>query len=256
LTYPLSAEVTAGQPTAAAQYNALRKDALTLGNDAANSLNLAQFFNRFTQFMTISILATNRLRVPYSVSQPPTIMINGYLLQAAANVDLPAGQFSGAAATWYIFAVRSAASTTFTLAVNTSAAEPTDQRLIGECNWDGSNLISVKCYFTPVATLPSADYDSGWFAVTTGGTYTKAHGFGQLPRIVELYWCASSNGAGNNIPVFVVYTNSPFGSTESPLYMDATNVYAATGTGSQGGMVVHSIPTQASSGYYRILAWK
>jgi len=255
MTYPLSTEVTAGQPTAADQYNNLRKDALTLGNEAADSLNMSQFLNRHFEFLDIQYLATNRLRVPYSNAQPPTLMINGYLLQAAANVDLPANQFSGPAATWYIFAVRSAGSTTFTLMVNTSAAEATDQRLIGECTWNGSSVTVVKCYFTPIVVIPVADYDSGWFAVTGGTLYTKAHAMGQVPRMVFLYWCNVANGAGDTYLVTVVNTTSPSTNTVSPMYFDGTNINIKTGAGS-GNSTLMAVTVQSASGYYRVLAWK
>jgi hypothetical protein len=256
MTYPLSAEVTAGQPTAAAQYNHLRSDALTLGNAAADSLDLAHFFNRHAEHMVLQYLANNRLRVPYSISKPPTLMINGYLLQATANVDLPANQFSGAAATWYVFAVRSPGSTTFTLAVNSSAAEATDQRIIGECVWNGSAVCSTLCYFTPTAALPTADYDSGWFAVATGQTYSKAHGLGQVPHIVNLLWCPNLDGSGSNYPVSVVYTNSPCNTSVSPLYYDGSLIGITCGSGTYGGSTIACSGNFATAGYYRILAWK
>ena len=37
MTYPLSSEVSSGQPTAAAQYNNLRRDALRLGQADADA---------------------------------------------------------------------------------------------------------------------------------------------------------------------------------------------------------------------------
>lgn len=183
MTYPISEEVTPGQPTASAHYNNLRRDALRLGNADVDSLTIAGFLNRHFEHMNLQYLATNRVRVPHSINQPPTLMINGCLLQATASVDLPSNQFTGVAALWYIFAVRTPGSTTFTLAVNTAAAEATDQRLIGECYWDGENILvpSIKCYFQPVLALSAADYDSGWFAVTTGATYTKNHMLAALP---------------------------------------------------------------------------
>lgn len=255
MTYPLSSEVTAGQPTLADHYNNLRKDALQLGNAAADSLTLAGFLNRYNEFVTLEYLDTNRLRVPYSTGQPPTLMINGCMLQATANVDLPSNQFSGSSATWYVFAVRTAGSTTFTLSVNTSATETANQRLIGEVTWDGGDIIVVKSYFSPAVVIPDADYDSGWFAVTTSTTYTKAHSIGQVPRFVQLYWCSTSNGAGGIYPVTCVYTASPTSNTVSPLYMDATNVYAITGTASGTGTLM-STNVRSGSGYYRIMAWK
>lgn len=252
MTYPQSAQVIAGQPTAAAHYNNLRADALYLGNDSADSKSLAGFFNRHAEFINLEVLNSTRLRVPYSINQPPTLMINGCLLQASANVDLPSNQFNGSAATWYVFAVRSAESTTFTLAVNTSSAEATDQRLIGEAYWDGSAITTVACYFTPTTQLAKADYDSGWFGVSFNTTYTKAHGLGQTPRLVILLWSASSTGASENIPVTSVGNNS---NGFPVLGFDSTYVYATTGDSASSG-TVRSTRITSGSGYYRFLAWK
>ena len=252
MTYPQSSEVTPGQPTAAAHYNNLRADALYLGNDSADSKSLAGFLNRHAEFMSLEVLNSTRLRVPYSINQPPTLMINGCLLQASANVDLASNQFSGSAATWYVFAVRSAESTTFTLAVNTSSAEATDQRLIGEAVWDGSAITAVTCYFTPAAQLCPADYDSGWFGVSYNTTYTKAHGLGQTPRQVILVWSASSTGASENIPVTSVGNNS---NGFPVLGYDSTYIYATTGDSASSG-TVRSTRVTSASGYYRFMAWK
>jgi hypothetical protein len=252
MPYPLSSEVTPGQPTAAAHYNNLRADALYLGNDSADSKSLAGFLNRHAEFMSLEVLNSTRLRVPYSINQPPTLMINGCLLQASANVDLPSSQFSGSAATWYVFAVRSVESTTFTLSVNTSSAEAPDQRLIGEAVWDGSVISSVTCYFTPVARLATADYDSGWFAVAYNSTYTKAHGLGQTPRQVILLWSASSAGASENIPVTAVGLSS---NCVPVLGFDSTYLYATTGDSATSG-TVKSTRAVSASGYYRFMAWR
>jgi hypothetical protein len=258
MTYPLSSDVTPGQPTAAQQYNNLRADALTLGNASADSLTLAKYFSRHVENFVVTYLATNRLQVPYSVTTPATIMINGYLLQATANITLAAGQFSGAAATWYIFAVRMAGSTTFTLSVNTSAVEATDQRLVGECVWDGANIASVTCYFVytpPTPEFPNPDYDSGWFAVTNATSYTKAHNIGANPRIVSLLYCSSTSGA-NVYPVTCVYNSSPIAGTYIPFYINSTNIVIQTGAGTSGACTLNATNAQSSSGYYRILAWK
>lgn len=250
--YPLSSEVTAGQPTAADHYNDLRRDALLLGNADADSKTLAQFFKRYSAFMTLQVIATNRLRVAYATDKPPTLMINGVMLQAGANVDLPSAQFTGDPATWYVFAVRSAGSSTFTLAVNTSSAEATDQRLIGEAVWDGTDLVSVLCYLTPEAQISVADYDSGWFAVSTSTTYTKTHGLGQIPRLVLLTWSSSPVGAVENIPVIVVTHASSFNTVAE---YTATLLYATTGDNATSG-TLKNIRKSSGAGYYRFQAWK
>ena len=141
MSYPSSSDVLAGQPTSYLHYNTLRADAVYLGNLPADSATLAQLLTRYTRNLVLVPLATNRLRVPYDASFPCCIVIRGYLCIAAADIDLPALTFSGVAATWYIFANRTAGSTTFTLTANTSLTETADQRRIARIDWDGSNLV-------------------------------------------------------------------------------------------------------------------
>lgn len=256
MTYPLSSEVTSGQPTRVTDYNNLRRDALLLGNADADSLNLAGFFNRHAEHMTLIYLATNRLRVPYAINKPPTLMINGCLLQATANVDLASSQFTGEAATWYVFAVRTAGSTTFTLSVNTAAAEGANQRLIGECYWDGTNITQtlIKCYFVPTVALPAADYDSSWFAVLSNNIYSKIHGLGCVPRLVQLFHSADSSGVSECVMVATVQDDT--GLIKGPIGWDATSIYIATGRSTSYGSTCFSMRRNTNAGYHRVLAWK
>ncbi len=148
MTYPLSSEVSSGQPTAAAQYNNLRRDALRLGQADADSATMADFLGRFSHNLRLEALESDRLRVPASLNSPAVLLVNGCMLTASANVDLSAsGKPSGAAADWYVFAVQSAGSASFTLEVNTSASEASGRRLIGQFYWDGSRIApgSVQC---------------------------------------------------------------------------------------------------------------
>ena len=142
MTYPLSSDVTAGQPTAADHYNNLRADALRLGQLAADSANLAELLTRVEQNLTIQILSTDRLRVPATTSAPVSLIIDGYyIVKSTSNIDLSAGaKPSGSAMMWYIFAVRTPGSTTFTLSVNTSSTESSGYRLIGSFYWNGTAI--------------------------------------------------------------------------------------------------------------------
>ena len=70
MTYPLSSEVSSGQPTAAAQYNNLRRDALRLGQADADAATLADFLGRFSHNLRLELLETDRLRVPASPTSP------------------------------------------------------------------------------------------------------------------------------------------------------------------------------------------
>ena len=143
MTYPNSSNVSAGQPTASAHYNHLRSDALFLGKDESNAVTLGKVLSRYEENLKLELLETNRVRVPASLEQPVNLMVSGYMLQATANVDLSSGAApAGAAAVYYVFAIRSGGSTTFTIDVNTSAAESTDRRLIGSFYWNGSAIVA------------------------------------------------------------------------------------------------------------------
>lgn len=254
MTYPLSSEVTSGQPTAADHYNNLRKDALYLGNNETDSLSMKGFLNRHQEHMNLAYLSSNRVKVTFDANKPPTIYINGCLLQATAEVDLAAGLISGDAATWYIFAVRTAGSTTFTLTCNTSATESTDQRLIGELYWDGSTIkkTTIKCYFELAAKIPPADYDSGWFAAAYNCTYTKAHSIGSIPRLVVVYYSSSSTGTSEWVVLTVLQNNS---AVQSPIGFDSTSIFIQTGAVNTYNAAIYSTRVQSNSGYYRIFAW-
>ncbi len=250
MTYPLSSQVTAGQPTAAEHYNHLRKDALNLGQAETDAVTLGKFFRRFASGMKLEYLANHRVRVPYSSANPPTLMVNGYMLQSDANVDLPVGVISGPAALWYIFAVRTAGSTTFTLTANTSASEGNDQRLIGQAYWTGSTLISIVCYMTP-GSLPTADYDSGWFACTYNTVYPKAHGLGVPPRLVILYHSADSAGTSEWVRVNYVQNGNYL---HEVLGCDTSCIYIQTGVTAENA-TCYSSRRLSSTGFYRVFAW-
>lgn len=142
MSYPESANVSSGDATLATHYNNLRADAVHLGQVAADSVALGTLLERYVTRLAIERLDTTKLRVPASASAPVSLLIDGYLCQAVANVDLAAGEVpSGAANVFYIFANRSGASTTFTLTVSLTSTEVTDKRRIGRFYWDGSAIV-------------------------------------------------------------------------------------------------------------------
>jgi hypothetical protein len=150
MPYPLSTDVTAGSPTAYQHYNNLRSDALRFGNPEADAANLGALMSMFQQNLSVEYLAVNRLRVPASLTLPVGVMVGGVPLLVSANVDLPSGASpSGPATTWYIFAVRSAGSTAFTLDTNTSSVETSSRRCIGDFYWDGTQIVpkSIHMYY-------------------------------------------------------------------------------------------------------------
>lgn len=251
MTYPNSSDVAAGQPTASAHYNNLRKDALYLGNVAADSVSLGSFMQSFVLNIELEYLATSRVRVPYDSQKPATIMISGCMLLQNAAIDLAASSFSGAAATWYIFANRTAGVTSFTLSVNTSPVPAADQRLIGECYWNGTSLVATSIYsYSQGGDVRLPDYDSGWYSVAYNQTYVKTHNLGQVPRELILYWSSTNDGSTARYPVYVA-THTSSGSV---VYCDVSNIYTKTASSSTAG-TLYSTNTVSGGGYYRILAW-
>jgi len=142
MSYPLSADVAAGDPTQASHYNNLRADALRLGQLAADGVNLGSLLEFFESKLTIQRLSNNKVRVPGTALLPVDLVIAGVPLRSVVNVDLAAGDVpTGGAQTWYIFANRTAGSTTFTLSINTSNTEGVNQRRIGQFYFDGTNIV-------------------------------------------------------------------------------------------------------------------
>jgi len=142
MSYPLSADVAAGDPTQAAHYNNLRSDALRLGQLAADGFNLGSLLECFESKLTIQRLSTNKVRVPGTALLPVDLVIAGVPLRSVANVDLAAGDVpTGGAQFWYVFANRAVGSTTFTLSINTSNTEGVNQRRIGQFYFDGTNIV-------------------------------------------------------------------------------------------------------------------
>ena len=142
MSYPLSSAVSAGDATLASHYNNLRSDALYLGQVPADAVSLGLALDRLEFRLTLERLNTTQVRVPASATAPVSLLIDGYLVQSAANVDLAIGDApSGAAAAYYVFAVRASASTSFTLKVSTSPTETGNDRKIGRFYWDGAKIV-------------------------------------------------------------------------------------------------------------------
>lgn len=253
MPYPTSSDVAGGQPTASAHYNNLRKDAIYLGQSSADAAPLGTFFSHFVENMSLEYLALNKVYCPYVASKPTRIMINGYMLYQVADIELPVSIFSGAAAIWYIFANRTPASPYFSLTVSTSPIEAADQRLVGQCYWDGTNVIAGSVYSYFDHDLPAADYDSGWFAVANSTTYTKTTNFYSLPRMVMLLHNSASDGSGNT---HIVYSGeTAAGPGKDVVQISTTSIVMRSGNSGTGGTLFNNLAS-SNSGYWRVLAWR
>ena len=102
-----------------------------------------------------------------------------------------------------------------------SAAISTDTGLAED---DDDLLASQKAIKAYADTKQAAitTYDSGWFAVNKATLYSKAHGLGAVPTIVQVWYSDTSDGTGD-----VVLTNSPGDATGRQICVvdcDATNI--------------------------------
>lgn len=234
MVYPLSTDVSSGQPTAVDHYNNLRADALRFGNLAADAVNLGTLMDRYESNLNLVYLSANRVRIEASPTSPVSLVIDGIPLRTVANVDLPtASAPSGAAGDYYVFAIRSAGSTSFTLSVNTSPTEWTGARRIGQFYWDGSALVrnSIRTEYrsfltdllkyappqscqgrltlTPAVSVTTTDVTAGTLLFTPclgNSVDLYAPGFGWVPyTFEELSLSFAGVAADLNHDVFVHY---------------------------------------------------
>lgn len=111
---------------------------------------------------------------------------------------------------------------------------------------------SLATFNSPLAT----EYDSGWFAVAYGNTYTFAHGLGGAPKLAIVEWC-STNAPTPSTKIYVVL--SVFSASNvmvTTLAFDDTNIYASAGTQTTAGTKYASDGTQSAAGFWRVRAWK
>ncbi len=150
MTYPLSSPVTAGDATLASHHNNLLLDAVYLGQSSDDAVALGAALERYATRLEIEKISAAAVRVPASATAPVSLVIQGFLCQAVANVDLAGGEApAGVAAPYYVFANRADDSTTFTLTVSTIITQGANQRRIGRFYWDGSAIVkdSVRSEF-------------------------------------------------------------------------------------------------------------
>ena len=59
--------------------------------------------------------------------------------------------------------------------------------VITAAQWNQDVVDNAQYLYDSALGTDGTQYDSGWFAVTYGTTYTKAHGLGATPRSVEVW---------------------------------------------------------------------
>lgn len=254
MTYPLSSEVSAGQPTYASQYNNLRQDALAFGQDYSDSLKIGEFLSGYAANLTLSLSGTTRLKISYDVSRPPIIVIGHCMLLRTSTVYTPADGFTGLpAGDYYIVAHRTAGSTTFTIDVETAALNSDTDRTIGVATWDGTAIEYWTSYFGENLGMPEPNWESAWFAVTTGTAYTKSHSLGVVPRMVQIVHSTSATGASEQITGFNMKLSGA-NTFYAGYGINTTTVVIETSTDASGG-TCYSTRRVSAAGYYKIYAW-
>jgi hypothetical protein len=141
MTYPLSNIITPGDATLASQYNNLRSDALYLGQAPTDAVSIGQLLERYESRLTLRKLTNVQVRVPASGNESVSLFVDGYLVQAQENVDLPETSAPNGAGTWYVFANRNAECNAFTLSISTSPTENSGRRRIGRFYFDGTAIV-------------------------------------------------------------------------------------------------------------------
>ena len=174
MTYPLSSSISPGDPTLASQYNNLRSDALFLGQAPADAVSIRQLLERYESRLTLQKLNAAQVRLPASPVEPVSLFVDGYLVQAQENIDLPSGSAPNGSGTWYVFANRSASSTAFTLSVSTSPTENTNQRRIGRFYFAGEVIVKDSIRTELSEYVAGLLYSTA--PVQSGGRLTLASG--------------------------------------------------------------------------------
>ncbi len=282
MPYPNSSEVSDGMPTSFQQYNRLRKDALFLGQAETDAAPAGLLLARYMEGLQLQALDTDRVRIPASGTAPVGLVIGGCPLQAVANVDLPLGSRpSGSAAEYFVFAVRSVGSTTFTLDTNTSATETSTTRLVGRFYWDGDKIIPESVRSEPIETLrgllalgqglpaegrltlsPGAPLttmdvtssDTVYYSPYTGNRLALYHlGWGWVVHeYEELAIPLAGKGTFSNVDIFLYWDNNE---VKYELLVWAAGNARGSALGSQDGVLVKATePTKRYIGTVRTYA--
>lgn len=97
-----------------------------------------------------------------------------------------------------------------------------------------------------------AAYDSGWFAVTYGTPYTRAHGLGTTPRLVVVLWASTASPVDWHIVTAMIHSDLTRGAA---VHITTEGITVTTGNNVYNGVLL-TPAVQTSTGYYRILAWR
>jgi hypothetical protein len=177
--------VAAQDPTEAqADYNTLRQFArfwaLTIDDpdDIENeSVVVSTLFQRWIQNVRpIAVSSDTKIRVVYSADRPPSMILDGHLVQNTSNTTSDA--YVGGAGTIYGIAIRNGKR--FTLEIRDSSVEGEDERVVCEMEWDGSAIIdgSIVSYEAEgIGGVQELDPEviKAWCSVLLAGSIGDSH---------------------------------------------------------------------------------
>lgn len=135
----------------------------------------------------------------------------------------------------------------------------------GDVNIVSSRITDVRPFITGKTTIADNSitstqlktYDSGWFAVSTGITYTKAHGLGSLPFMVQLWFSDTSDGSGMVVPLSGASDYAPHVWADSNLTIvdvDSVGIKIRGQSGFINVINASGVGKHLTSGYARIKA--
>lgn len=128
---------------------------------------------------------------------------------------------------------------------------------VEECVDKAMQIIIAMQIICQEVELPA--YDSGWFAVQYGTTYTKAHLLAAPPTRVEVWHSTDSNGNSEWIPMKHGANYPPGGTAhanEESYSVDSQNIYLVTTNEIYFGYTVSHPRRTVYGGFARIIAWE
>lgn len=184
------------------------------------------------------------------------------LANAAATTvtwaDLDTGS-EAASTTYYIYAIGSATTdTAFTVKISTSSTVPngvTYYKRLGSFYNDSSSNIAQALITNDNDNSSRAVYDSGWFAVSTGTTYSKTHNLGTTKVLTIAYFSPNSDGSGYVTVLMdgnLNYNTSTYGTYMSALTTTSVS-FKTLASGIFNGADASGANYYPSSGYLRVL---
>ena len=139
MSYPNSSPVQPGDPTEAAQYNDLRKDAIHLGADPAMSGTLRDLLYQLTGNIRLTQNGTTGIRLNANAADPCGVMISGVIHTVTSNTELTITAADFPAAGKYDLYAAGENDGSFRLEAGLTA--PAGGRKIGEFTWTGTGII-------------------------------------------------------------------------------------------------------------------